>query len=143
MKTLKLFLTALTLFTVFATAKANTPNKPVILSKDYAVTTYIDAMCHGKINGFNDVLDQNVKFSMVRGKQVISTDKTAMLDFLKANQNIDQDCTISTSVVDSNSAVTVVKVDMKYENFTRSNYVTIANTTDGWKITNVHSVFKS
>jgi hypothetical protein len=33
-------------------------------------------------------------------------------------------------------------VDMKFENFVRSNYVTIANTPSGWKITNVHSVFK-
>jgi hypothetical protein len=31
---------------------------------------------------------------------------------------------------------------MKYEGFTRSNYVTLANTSEGWKITNVYSVFK-
>ena len=43
--------------------------------------------------------------------------------------------------LESNANIAIVKVDMKYSDFTRSNYVTIANTGNGWKITNVYSTF--
>lgn len=143
MKTLKLFLTALTLFTAFTAANAKENTTPVLPLQDYAIYTYVNVMCHGNLNGVDEVFDKNAKFSMVRGKSVVSSDKDQMVKYWQQSQHVEQDCTVSTSVVDSNADVTVVKVDMKYENFTRSNYVTIANTADGWKITNVHSVFKS
>ena len=65
-----------------------------------------------------------------------------MLEFFKSNKNIEQICTTSTSIVESNNNVAIVKVSMKYDDFVRNNYVTIANTGNGWKITNVYSVFK-
>ena len=65
-----------------------------------------------------------------------------MLDYFKSNKDIEQTCTTSTSIVESNANVTIVKVAMKYADFVRNNYVTIANTGNGWKITNVYSVFK-
>ncbi len=141
MKTLKVFLTALVLFTTFAAAKAD--NITVLPLNDYAIYTYVDAMCHGNLKGIEDVLDNNVQFSMVHGNQVITSDKSSIMAFLKENKNIQQQCTVTTSVVESSTDITVVKVNMKYADFTRTNYVTLANTTAGWKITNVHSVFKS
>ena len=111
------------------------------LTQTYAVNTYIDAMTRGKLGGLNDVLDKSAAFSMVRGNQVLSFDKKQMIGYFQSNKNTEQQCTTSTSVVESNPAIAIVKVDMKYDNFTRSNYITIANTGNGWKITNVYSVF--
>lgn len=111
------------------------------LTENYAINTYIDAMTRGKLNGLNDVLDKSATFNMVRGKQVLSFDKKQMVDYFQTNKNIEQECTTSTSVVESNAGLAIVKVDMKFENFTRSNYVTIVHTGNGWKITNVYSVF--
>jgi hypothetical protein len=79
---------------------------------------------------------------MLRGTKVLSFSKTEVVDLLKANKNTEQDCVTSTSIVESNNDLAVVKVDMKYSSFTRSNYVTVTNTGSGWKITNVYSVFK-
>jgi hypothetical protein len=141
MKTLKSFALGLVLLTVLGAAKA--ADKPAErLTKNYAINTYIDAMVRGKLQGFNDVLDQTAKFSMLRGTKVISFSKTDMLAYLKENQNTEQTCTVNTAQVENNDNVTVVKVDMQYAGFVRSNYVTIANTGAGWKITNVYSVFK-
>jgi len=124
----------------FGAAKANT-NDNGKLTQTYAVNTYVDAMTRGRLNGLNDVLDNSVNFSMVRGKQVLSFGKKQMLDYFKSNRNTEQICTTSTSVVESNASIAIVKVDMKYADFTRSNYITIANTGNGWKITNVYSTF--
>jgi hypothetical protein len=79
---------------------------------------------------------------MLRGTKVLSFDKKQMMEFFKGDKNVEQACTTNTEIVTSNADVKVVKVDMKFDGFTRSNYVTVANTGDGWKITNVYSVFK-
>lgn len=142
MKTLKslLFATLLMVSSTFA-AKADEP-VPFKLSKNYAVNAYVDAVCSGKVSGLNDALDANVKFSMLQGSKVVTFDKAEVLAFMKDNANVKQNCTTKTTIEHSNADVTVVRVDMKYENFVRSNYVTMANTGSGWKITNVYSVFK-
>ena len=120
--------------------KANT-NDNGKLTQTYAVNTYVDAMTRGRLGGLSDVLDNSASFSMVRGKQVLSFGKKQMLDYFKTNRNTEQMCTTSTSIVESNANIAIVKVDMKYAEFTRSNYVTIAHTENGWKITNVYSTF--
>jgi hypothetical protein len=140
MKTLKSILLGVALLAVGTAVRANNTNDGT-LTENHAINTYVDAMTRGKLQGLNDVLDQSAQFSMLRGKTVLSFSKKQMLDFLQANKNTEQTCTTSTSVVESNANIAVVKVDMKYEGFVRSNYVTIANTGNGWKITNVYSVF--
>ena len=141
MKTLKSMLLGLIIITVFSAAKA--ADKPAErLSKYYAINTYVDAMTRGKIAGMNDVVDASAKFNMLRGTKVLSFGKTEMVNFLKTQKDVEQTCTVSTSEVEDNDNVSVVRVDMQYKGFVRSNYVTVANTGNGWKITNVYSVFK-
>ena len=140
MKTLKSILLGLALLAVGTAVKANNTNDGT-LTENHAINTYVDAMTRGKLQGLNDVLDQSAQFSMLRGKTVLSFSKKQMLDYMQANKNTEQTCTTSTSIVESNANIAVVKVDMKYDGFVRSNYVTIANTGNGWKITNVYSVF--
>ena len=126
---------------VVCSAVKATPNNNDNLTKTHAINIYVAAMTQGKLAGLNDVLDKSAAFSMVRGKQVLSFDKKQMLDYLQSNKNTEQQCTTSTSVVENGANIAIIKVDMKYDNFTRSNYVTIANTGNGWKITSVYSVF--
>jgi hypothetical protein len=141
MKTLKTILFGLMIIATCGAAKAN--DKPAArLSKNFAINAYVDAISLGHIDGVGDIVDNSAKFSMVRGEKVVSFSKAEMMTYLKQIKGVEQRCKISTAEVESTDNVTVIKVDMKYDNFTRSNYVTLANTGDGWKITNVHSVFK-
>ncbi|MGN8072718.1 nuclear transport factor 2 family protein [Mucilaginibacter sp. 22184] len=142
MKTLKSILLGLTLLVVGSAAKAIPYSDGDNLTKTFAINTYVDAMTRGKLQGLNDVVDQNAKFSLLSGKKIITFTRDEIFQSLKLNKNVEQDCTTSTTIIQSNSDITVVKVDMQYERFVRSNYVTIANTGKGWKITNVYSVFK-
>lgn len=142
MKTLRTLLIGVALFTVCTAAKATFRTDEGNMSKNFAINTYIDAMTRGKADGMNEVLDPTVKFSMLRGKQVISFTKKEMLDYLKTNKNVEQTCTTSTQIIANDADQSVVKVDMQFEGFVRTNYVTLANTGNGWKITNVYSVFK-
>ena len=142
MKTVRTIIIAAALFTVCTAAKATFRYDEGSLSKNFAVNTYVDAMTHGKLNGFNEALDPTVKFTMLRGTHMMSYTKAEMLNYLKENKNVEQTCTTSTQVVENDANVSVIKVDMQFDGFVRSNYVTLANTGNGWKITNVYSVFK-
>lgn len=126
-----------------AFAKANNKlNDDNAASPNNAVNTYVDAISHGKAEGLSQVIDKSAKFSILQGKNILSFSKADMMAYVKENKNIDQACTISTSVVESNNDMTVVKVDMQYTDFVRSNYVTLTNTGNGWEITSVYSVVR-
>ena len=79
---------------------------------------------------------------MLRGTKVLNFSKDEILESLNASKNTEQECTTTTTIVESNEAMAVVKVDMQFEGFLRTNMVTVTNTGKGWKITNVYSVFK-
>jgi hypothetical protein len=142
MKTLKSIVLGLALLIACGVAKAEGTNDDKSTA-NYTINTYVDAVTRGKLEGFSNVVDKSAAFSMVRGKTVLSCNKNEMIEFLQSTKNVEQTCTTSTSIVESNDKVTIVKVDMKYDGFVRSNYVTVANTGNGWKITSVYSTFKS
>ncbi|WP_295767830.1 nuclear transport factor 2 family protein [uncultured Mucilaginibacter sp.] len=141
MKTLKSIILGLALLVTANVVKADEPST-IKLTKSNAIDAYISSVTLGQNTDLNNVIEHNAKFNILRGKQVMSFGKADMLKFSKENQNIRQDCTTSVTEVESNDDMTIVKVDMNYGTFNRTNYVTVANTGDGWKITNVYSVFK-
>jgi hypothetical protein len=142
MKTLKSILLAFTLLVTCSITKATPYTDGGNLTKNFAINTYVDAITRGKLKGLDDVVDQNAKFSMLSGKKIVTFSRDEIFQSLRLNRNVEQECTTATSIIQSNSDITVVKVDMQYDRFVRSNYVTIANTGKGWKITNVYTVFK-
>lgn len=125
-----------------AIAKADTKPSAATLSKEYTLTTYIDLIEHGKLDGVKYIFNANTKFSILRGDQVVSYTRNEMLASFKQNKGIEQNCTINTTEIESHKDTSVVRVDMQYKDFVRRNYVTIANTGKGWKITDVYTVFK-
>ncbi|MCC8409674.1 nuclear transport factor 2 family protein [Mucilaginibacter sp. UR6-1] len=141
MKNLKVLLTIL-LLVVGGFAKANDDDYK--LTKTYASNIYIEAVTLGKLEGFESVVDKDAKFCILMGnKRVATYSKAEMLEFMQTNlKGLKQLCTTNSTVVEENGQMSVLKVEMKYGNFTRTNYVTFADTGKGWKITNVCSVYK-
>ena len=141
MKILKPIMLFIIVLMVSGVANAKNTTDEGIFTKAHAIDTYVDAIARGKLDGLNDVVDPTAKFSLLQRKQLVSYTKKEMMDFFNRIKNIEEDCTVNTAVVETNPDITVVKVDMQFKTFMRSNYVTIANTGNGWKIINVYSVF--
>jgi len=144
MKTLKTSILGLLMLVAFAAAKAS-PVKiydDTKLTVNYAVNTYVDAISLGNYKEMTALLDDNLKYSIERGTKTMVFNKAQFLESIKGDQGVKQDCEVSTSVNDSTPDVTIVKVEMKYADFTRTNYVTMVNSAKGWKITNIYSSFK-
>ena len=140
MKTLK-SITAAFLIVLSTSAFAKDDTKLEKLNINYALKTYVNAVTHGKIEGLADVMDKEVKFTTTRGQQIINHDKNEMLESLKNTQNVEQNCLTSFSIVESTPTQSVVKVTMKYDDFSKISYLTMANTGKGWKIVSVSSSF--
>jgi hypothetical protein len=142
MKTSKLFVPLLCLMIAFATATAKSLPDDGIYTKTHAIDTYVDAITRGKLSGFDQVIDSSAKFTTLRkDKRLISCNKSEMIAFLSKLKNVEENCTTSTAIIQNTADMIVAKVDMQFDGFTRSNYVSIANTGNGWKIINVYSVF--
>jgi len=136
MKTLKTIAAAL-LVVLSTIAFASDDTKSEKLNINYALKAYIDAVAHGKIDGLNEVMDKDVKFTSTRGLEIIHHDKNQMLNLLKNHQNIEQNCVTEFSIVESTPTQSVVKVTMKYDGFSKINYLSMSNTGKGWKIVSV------
>jgi hypothetical protein len=132
MKILKSILLGLTLIIACTIAKA--ADKP---SKLEVLDVFMNASTHGKITGLENVLDKDLEFNMKRGERTVTVNKAQALDYFKASENIEQQCKCSTTTIEDNDRYTVMKVEMKYETYTRINVVTIKDTTSGWKITKI------
>ncbi|MGV3686410.1 MAG: nuclear transport factor 2 family protein [Daejeonella sp.] len=140
MKTLKSIAAALLIaFSLSSFAADGTAKEK--LEMNYALKTYIEAVTVGKITALPEVLDKNVKFTSTRGENIISHNRSEMLNVLKTTENVKQNCVTEFSVIESTPSASVVKVTMKYDNFSKVSYLNLANTTKGWKITSVSTSF--
>ena len=111
-------------------------------SKDKAIDTYLNAVVHGKLAGIDDAIDNEAQFDMKRGNNVNTLTKAQIISALKANENVEQDCQCTKTVVRDDDDMKVIKVDMKYNDFTRTDVITTEHAGSGWKITKVETSFK-
>ena len=137
MKTLKSMLTGIALLFVCvaanATVKSVTKDKP---TKTDVVNMYIDAIAHGKTSTLENILDTDFQFNVKRGDNVNTLTKDQLIASLK-NTSIDNTAvtTTITEVSDDDDA-SIVKVDFKYADYTRTDVITLSKS-GGWNITKV------
>jgi hypothetical protein len=142
MKTLKAMVMGLALLLVCGVSQAASVTGHNATTKDEAVDTYINAVVHGKIDGINDVIDDDAKFNMTRGDNVNTLSKPQVMNGLKLNENIEQECQCTKTVMQDNDDMSVIKIDMKYNDFTRTDVITAQRSGKEWKITKVDTSFK-
>jgi len=140
MKTLKTLAASL-LTIVSLSAFAADGEKSEKLKIDYTLNTFVDAMANGKMADLGDILDEQMKFTVVRSEKMINYSKSQLLNSLKQSENVVQNCETDYDVEKINSSQALVKVIMKYERFTKINYINLDNTKTGWKITSISSSY--
>ncbi|MGF7081906.1 hypothetical protein [Mucilaginibacter sp. UYCu711] len=138
MKTLKSIVLGLALLVVGTIA--NAANKPAaVLTKNDVLNIYVNAVVHGKLDGLDAVLDDNVKFVMQRGDNETILNKKNILESFKASENMEQGCTYTTTVVKDTKDGMIVKLEMKYDGYVRTNLITISSRRADFKITKVEN----
>jgi hypothetical protein len=139
MKTLKSMLAGIVLLLVCAAA--NVVAKPAVskLTKDDVINIYIDAIAHGHLKSFDNVLDDSLHFDIKRGDKVDVLHKDQLLDYL-GNNPLDPSVTTTSATISDNNGTAVMEVVFKYAGYTRTDMVTLESE-GGWIITKVESTY--
>lgn len=137
MKTLKKSILMLSFLLVACIlVKAESPTKAGKNANDVLVK-YIQNTTTGQSYDFNELLADDFKQYLDCDKKKLNYDKKQFIKYLKSSQNIVFDCKTNYSVIEETEDFVIAKVDMQFATFTKTNYVTLSNTADGWKITNI------
>jgi hypothetical protein len=142
MKTLKAMVMGLALLLVCGVSQAASVTNHNNSTKDEVIDAYLNAVVHGKINGLSDIVDDEAQFNMKRGSSVNTLNKSQILNSLKSSENVEQDCQCTKTVMQDSDDMSVIKVDMKYNDFTRTDVITAQRAGNWWKITKVETSFK-
>ena len=140
MKTLKTLIAAFFLtISVSAFAADDVNNEK--LNIDNTLNTYVGAIANGKMNGLKNILADDMKFTVARAEKVTNYNKAQLLNSLKESENVVQNCSTEYEVVKINSLQAMVKVIMKYEGFSKINFISLDKTGTSWKITSISSSY--
>jgi hypothetical protein len=140
MKTVKSALAAIIiLFT--SVAVTNAKGKTDQPSQTDVVNMYVSAVSNGKSADMDKYLDDELQFNVHQGSNVTSLTKDEVIDYLKQNTGSNTPTSTNVTVMQQDDASAKVKVDFKYDSYTRTDVVTLSKAF-GWKITSVDSTSK-
>ena len=140
MRTLKISILLLAIMATSVAGKASQVNEK--LSMKYAADTYVNALCHGQVKDIAAIFDNDAKFTSTRGQNIANFTKGDILTSLRSNKGIEQNCAVTSSVLEALPDQVIMKINMKYDAFTRVDIVTMLQTRAGWKITNVATTYQ-
>jgi hypothetical protein len=132
MKTLKSMLAVIALLFVGVAANAKTGGNA---TKEDAINTYITAISTGNTGDLSTELENDMQFNIHRGDNVTSLNKDELVNNIK-QVGASQPLSTNTSVLEDDPYSAQVKVEFKYDGYTRTDVVTLDKTT-GWMITKV------
>jgi hypothetical protein len=141
MKTIKFSSVFLSVLLLIGVARADKPKNRSLLTMKFSINAFIDADTRGICDGLADIIDDYAKFNMIRSGQTWSFDKKQIVNQMLHLRGVKQNCTTTFNIMETYGNYALYKVEMRYPKFSRINYITMNECSEGWKITNVTSVF--
>lgn len=136
MKTLKT-LTAALLVILSTSAFANKKKNNEKLLVDYTIKRFVSAVSYGDVKGISNIFDKDAQMTTAFKKEVVNYNKAEILTSIKFLQNVKQNCQTEYQMIERTPTQALAKVSMNYDGFSKVNYISLANTTEGWKITHI------
>jgi hypothetical protein len=137
MKTLKKSILTLSfLFAACLFVNAGIPTKAGVSANDVLIK-YIESTTTGQKHDFKTLLGDDFKQYIDCDRKTLNYNKKQFMNYLKLSQDLVYNCKTEYSFVEEDEDFVIAKVDMKFPTFTKTNYITLSNTKEGWKITNI------
>lgn len=121
-------------------SKADTKNK-IAKTADDALNHYIEVVSQGKVAQIEQLFDEQFTYSISNQGKVKAHNRKDLIDYLKEGKYIVQDCITSYELIEQTDDYSLARVEMKYDNFTKVDYVTLSRGIDGWKVSQVTSTY--
>ena len=106
------------------------------------INDFIDSHMNSNYKKLSNILDDNSSLKIPRGNKVIKQDKSSLVESLKSNAGIQQNCESNYEVLAKSDALVIARVDFSYHNTIQHNYLTVEkDDNEQWKITQVYKMF--
>jgi hypothetical protein len=135
MKTLVKTFTAAVLVAISTmTIAAEHPEKLINLSTaDFAIHHYVEVITEGQSLGLEQLFASDYS-QKVNGKSIKTNSRSEVIGFLKKQKGYQLNCKTTTSILEKSADYMVAKITMQFENFTRTELVTLVHEGGAWKV---------
>lgn len=124
-----------------SSAKANM-KESISQAASNALVKYVETVVYGMAENIGELFsDQFRQCTNVNGK-VITHTKSQVINFIKKHKHIKQDCITNYAIIEQSATCLIAKVEMKYFEFTRVDYLTLGPEGKKWKVNQVLTTFK-
>lgn len=142
MKTLIKTLSVAMLFLATSTGTKAGTTELIKQATAHAVSRYIEIVVNGFVENVADLFSDQFSQSTNANGKVVTHTKSQVINFIKKHKNVKQACSTSYALIDQNNANSVAKVEMKYLEFTRVDYLMLSPEGKNWKVNQVITTFK-
>ncbi|QBQ42879.1 hypothetical protein E2P86_17740 [Sphingobacterium psychroaquaticum] len=123
-------------FSSFAAEKANPLRN---LDSKNIVLSYLEATTAGNVVWNKHLFAEDFTYSNVANGDNFS--KKQYRAFLKATKGLKYDCTTTYEILDEAGQTCMAKATMKFDNFTRVDYITLSKSQEGWQVSKVLTTY--
>ncbi|WP_293887732.1 MULTISPECIES: nuclear transport factor 2 family protein [unclassified Sphingobacterium] len=118
-------------------AKANVN----LSTADFALEHYVAVTTEGESAGVEQLFagDFNQKIQATNAQ---SNSRSAVVKLLKKQKGEKLNCTVSTDIIEESADYMVAKVTLKFENFTKTDLVTLERVGNDWKVSKSINSYK-
>ena len=118
-------------------AKANVN----LSTADFALEHYVAVTTEGELAGVEQLFatDFNQK---IQASNTLSHSRSAVVKSLKKQKGEKLNCTVSTGILEESADYRVAKVTLKFENFTKTDLVTLEREGNTWKVSQSINSYK-
>lgn len=121
-------------------AFASEKNAPSInMSTKSLMSYYLEATTLGSLDLSNYLFADNFEYKNSANNNTFN--KKEYLAFLKLHKGLKFDCETNYQLLDQSGQTCLAKATMNFNNFTRVDYITLTQSKDGWKISNVLTTY--
>lgn len=135
------FFAAILIISASAFAKAET-DPSLLATADNSVHVYIETITKGNVTHVNELFSKQFRHNTNANGKVITHNKEQVIGFIKGQQNVKQNCSTSYTVLEQSGDYSVAKVEMKYRDFTKIDYVTLSREGADWKVNQVVTTYE-
>jgi len=118
-------------------AKANVNLSTADLALDHYVAVTTEGESAGVEQLFAEDFNQKIQSSNVQ-----SNSRSGVVKLLKKQKGEKLNCTVSTDIIEESADYMVAKVTLKFENFTKTDLVTLERVGNDWKVSKSINSYK-
>jgi hypothetical protein len=108
---------------------------------DFALEHYVAVTTEGESAGVEQIFaaDFNQK---IQASNAQNHSRSAIVKLLKKQKGEKLNCAVSTDIIEESADYMVAKVTLKFENFTKTDLVTLVREGNGWKVSKSINSYK-